>query len=215
MRTLLLTLTALVLAVPAGAQQRATADPDNKVEGGGKFPAGWSARVDRDQPADKVVFRSMAGGFHATMGPAAVFYNAKNARSGDYKVAARFVQTKAPAHPEAYGLVLGGKNLDKADQQYSYFLVRGNGQYFIATRKGAERTVVSNWTASDAITKQDEAGKAANVLGAEVKGNEVIFTVNGKEVARRPKSEILTDGVFGYRVNHNLDVHIDPVGSGT
>ena len=62
-----------------------------------------------------------------------------------------------------------------------------------------------------AVKAQDEAGKQTNVLGARVQGDDVIFTVNGTEVARRPKSEIEADGIFGFRVNHNLDVHIDQV----
>lgn len=211
MRKIFVAFAALLLAVPAAAQQRASADPDNAVKGGGVFPAGWSARVDRDQPAARVVFTTMGDGFHAIMGPAAVFYNPAWTKAGDYAVSTRFTQTKAPVHAEAYGIVLGGSDLAGAGQAYTYFLVRGTGQYFIATRKGAERTVLVNWTPNEAVQKQDAAGKQVNVLGARVAGDEVIFTVNGTEVARRPKSEVATDGIFGFRVNHNLDVHIDQV----
>lgn len=210
MRALLAALFTLALALPAHAQHAAH-DPDNKVSGAA-LPAGWQARVDRDQPADRVKFVTMGKGYHATMGPAAVFYNPAWSKSGNYQVAASFTQTKAPAHPEAYGIVIGGKNLSGADQAYTYFLVRGTGEYFIATRRGADRTVVVNWTAHPAILKQDpQTGRAANVLGAEVRGSEVVFSVNGVEVTRRPKSEILADGLFGFRVNHDLDVHIDQV----
>jgi hypothetical protein len=209
MRALLPALLSLALAAPAVAQGN---DPDNAVAGGGQFPSGWQARVDRDQPADEVVFRAMGTGYHATMGPAAVFYYEDWKEKGDYEVSASFTQTKAPAHPEAYGIIIGGEDLDEPDQEYSYFLVRGTGQYFIARRDGAERNVLVNWTDSDAVHKQDAStGKATNVLGARVVGDEVIFTVNGTEVARRPASEIDPDGIFGFRVNHNLDVHIDAV----
>lgn len=201
MRNLLLALAALAVAVPAAAQQPADAG----------LPDGWMARVDRDAPADQISFRTMGSGFHATMGPAAVFYNAQAARSGDYRVAARFVQTKSPAHPEAYGLVIGASDMSGAEQKYSYFLVRKDGQFFIATRDGAERTVVSAWSPHAAIQKEDANGRQINVLGAEVRGDEVVFTVNDTEVARHPKGEILTEGYWGYRVNHNLDVHIDPI----
>ena len=211
MNKLLLVLTALLVASPAAAQRPASADPDNKVQGSGTLPEGWMARVDRDAPLDQVSFRSMGNGYHATMGPAAVFYNAQAAKSGDYQVAARFVQTKSPAHPEAYGLVLGASDMSGAGQKYSYFLVRKDGQFFIATRNGADRNVLVNWTPNAAIQKEDANGRQINVLGAQVQGDEVVFTVNDTEVARRPKSEIMTDGFWGYRVNHNLDVHIDPI----
>lgn len=211
MRPLLLAVATLSLAVPAAAQQSGNSNDPDRVVQGGKLPAGWSARVDRDQPLDRVKFVPMGTGFHATMGPAAVFYNPEWKKSGDYRVSASLTQTKAPTHPEAYGIVLGGNGLEGADQAYSYFLVRGTGQYFIATRKGGTVTKVVDWTSHDAVKKQDEAGKQTNVLGAEVRGADVIFTVNGTEVARRPKGEVLTEGLFGFRINHNLDVHLDQI----
>lgn len=201
MRASILLVTALVgVAVPAASQVQV-----------GAFPEGWSARVDRDQPVEGVVFATMGDGFHVTTGPAAVLYNPAWTHSDDYGVAARFTQTRAPEHAEAYGIVIGGTDLDGEDQTYSYFLVRGTGEYFIATRTGAEREIVVPWTANDAVVAQDDSGRQTNALGARVHGDEVVFTVNGTEVARRPRSEIATDGVFGFRVNHRLDVHIDQV----
>ena len=214
MRALYAPFAILLLAAPLTAQAakgRGSADPDQKITSTGALPQGWRARVDRDQPADRVKFVAMGKGYHATMGPAATFFNPQWRKKGDYKVAASFTQTKAPAHPEAYGILIGGTKLRAADQAYTYFLVRGTGEYYVANRKGAEVTKLVNWTAHPAVKKQDASGKQTNVLGVEVKGNEVIFLVNGTEVTRRPKSELLTEGVFGYRINHNLDVHIEPV----
>ncbi len=196
---------------PAVAQQDEHAHSDSVMTGGGEFPEGWHARVDGDEPADGVVFVTMGEGFHATTGPAAVFYNTDWNLSGDYEFAARFTQTKAPAHPEAYGIVVGGTDLSGADQAYSYFLVRNTGEYFIANRTGDERTVVVNWTKHEAVKEQDENGRQINLLGARVEGDDVVFTSNGVEVDRRPRSEIHSDGLAGFRINHRLDVHIDPV----
>jgi hypothetical protein len=201
MRKSILILSALLVGAPAAAQQGSAAG----------FPEGWQARVDRDRPVENVAFTTMGDGFHVTTGPAAVLYNPSWTASGDYEVSARFTQTKAPRHPEAYGIVIGGEELQGEEQAYSYFLVRGTGEYFIARRQGAERSIVAPWTAHEAIVAQDESGRQTNVLGARVAGDQVIFTVNGTEVARRPRTEVQADGVFGLRVNHNLDVHIDQV----
>ena len=211
MRLLLASLTLALAATPLAAQQPRNSDPDVLVKPAGAMPAGWQARTDRNAPATGLSFVAAGRGFHAATGPAAVLYNPAQTRSGNYKVAYTFTQTKAPAHPEAYGLVIGGADLAGPNQAYSYFLVRGGGEYFLATRKGDQRTVIQNWVANPAIKKQDATtGAQTNVLGAEVRGNEVIFTVNNVEIARRPKNEILTDGLVGFRVNHNLDVHIEP-----
>jgi hypothetical protein len=48
-------------------------------------------------------------------------------------------------------------------------------------------------------------------LGAQVQGDEVIFTVNGTEVTRVEKSKLHTDGMYGFRIGHNLDVDVDQV----
>lgn len=204
MRSLVVAIATVALAVPVAAQEAEQA--------GAAYPDGWHVRIDRDQPAEGVNFVTMGEGFHVTTGPAAVLYNPESTHSGDYEVAARFTQTKAPEHPEAYGIVIGGSDLDGPDQTYSYFLVRGTGEYFIATRRGDEREVLVDWTEHDAVVPQDENGQQTNELGARVQGDEVVFLANGQEVARRPASEVATDGIHGYRVNHRLDVHVEPVG---
>jgi hypothetical protein len=41
-------------------------------------------------------------------------------------------ERSAPAdHREGYGLFVGGRNLQRPDQPYTYFLVRGTGDYLI------------------------------------------------------------------------------------
>ncbi len=209
MRIFIAMVAALAVATPALAQHQH--GPGHAAHRGGEFPAGWSARTDRDAPLDDVHFMTHGEGFHAITGPAAVFYNPEWSKSGEYRVAARLAQTKAPEHLESYGLVIGGRQLDSPEQSYTYFLVRQTGEYFIARRNVTERNVMVNWTAHPAIQEADESGRAANVLGIEVAGQEVIFRVNGTEVTRRPRSELETDGLFGFRINHHLDVMIDQV----
>lgn len=205
MRTLLLA--ALVLtAAPLAAQ-----DADRPAAGGGALPAGWHVTVDRpNASAADVRFFSIGEDFHVTTGPAAVLWNPANAATGDFRARVTFAQTRAPAHPEAYGLVLGGKNLDgapPAGPDYLYFLVRGDGKYMVRHRaSNGDLHDVVNWTEHAAIAKQDAAGKATNAVVAEGGAFGVRFLVNGQKVAELPG--VSTAGVVGLRVNHNLDVHV-------
>lgn len=203
-------LVAAVSVVPAIAQRGGDNDPDRVVAAGGKFPAGWSARPDRGTP-DQIVFTEAANAFHFTMGPAATFSNPAWTKSGDYKYSARVGQTKAPTHPVSYGLMIGGSNLAGDNPVYSYFLVRNQGDFFIANREGAQRPVIVDWTPNPVINKAAADGKQSNVISIQVQGAEVIFTVNGTEVTRLPKSKLHTDGLIGFRVGHNIDVQIDQV----
>ena len=216
MRTLSLAL-ALATAVPlaAGAQARKPdADPDKKAAGGGSFPAGWMGRVDRpNQKLEDVKFVSMGRGFHVTAGPHAIYWNPANTATGDYTVRATFSQTKASAHPEGYGLILGGRNLDQPTQDYLYFIVRQDGQYLIKHRAGNDVHTLQNWTAHPAVKAIDAAGKATNDLQVAVGRDSVKFLVNGTQVTALARPSYMnTDGIYGLRVNHNLDVHVDNFG---
>lgn len=199
---------ALVAAAPAFAQ--GNDDPDKAVEGGGTLPAGWSAKTDRNAPLTNVKFSKMGDGWHVTLGPAVVLYREADKASGNYHAVATFSQTKAVAHPEGYGIVIGGKDLQSGTPTYTYFLVRQDGQYIVKQFKGAEKpeNVTSGWTANDAVKKAGDDGKATNELAIGVSGGKASFTVNGKEVYSTDTSKISTDGIVGIRVNHNLDVHV-------
>jgi hypothetical protein len=194
-------------AIPCSAQE----DPDRAVSGNGKFPAGWNARPDRGS-ADQLVFTQAGTVFHFTMGSAGTFYRADWTKTGDYKFSARLTQLKAPSHPISYGLMMGGSDLSGPKQTYSYFLVRNQGEYFIANREGDARpSTVVGWTPNAAIVKQGADGKQTNTLGIQVQGDNVIFLVNGTEVTRLPKSKLHVDGLYGFRIGHNLDVDVDQV----
>jgi hypothetical protein len=209
MRTsLVLTIALAVSAAPLAAQG---GDPDHAAHGGA-LPAGWHTHLDRaDASAADVSFAAMGDGYHVTSGPAAIYWRAQDTfAGGEYHVQATFTQTRAPTHPEAYGIFLGGKDLDTAPD-YVYFLVRGDGKYMVKHRaaNGEVHTIV-DWTENAAIVKQDAAGKATNTVTAEVGDWGVRFLANGTKVAEflKPEVALNTAGAAGLRVNHNLDVHV-------
>ena len=208
-RRSLTTLSLLALAAAPLAAQGAN-DPTHKVAGGA-LPAGWMGRTDR--PTDKLTdakFVAMGSGFHATSGPAAIFWNPKTTVSGPFTASTTMTQTKAPMHPEAYGIFFMGKDLDSPTQNYAYFLVRGDGKYMVNHRAGAEIHKIVPWTDSPAVVKADANGKATNKLTVDAtKPDSLRLLVNGTQVAALPMSHLgKTDGLVGVRVNHNLDVHI-------
>lgn len=177
-------------------------------------PDGWTVRLDeKDKAASPSATRfvTMGSGFHVTSGPAALYYRAADQPTGAFTVSAGFGQRKAPAHPEAYGLFIGGRNLETPQQEYFYFLARGDGSYYVAHRAGPEVHTIVPWTKSDAVNAQNEAGVASNVLQFDVTADSVHMLANGRRVQSFAKSALhgfVTDGQAGLRVNHGLDVHI-------
>jgi len=212
----------LAIALTTTSLSAQKSDPDKLVSDGGVKVAGWTGRIDPRAAAQgrKITdtkFVSMAKGIHATAGPAAIYWNPANTAKGNYTVQATFNQTRASAHPEGYGLMIAGKNLDAPTQSYFYFLVRQDGK-FIINHRANDSTVhkIVDWTANPAVKAIDEAGKASNALSVVVGADKVSFRVNGTEVQALDRATLDgggdhsgTTGIAGIRVNHNLDVHID------
>jgi len=219
MRKTILTLALVATASPLMAQATQQAkdnDPTHKVAGG-ISAAGWQGRLDpqaerRGMKLDDAKFVAMGSGYHVTSGPAAIYWNPKDAAKGNFTVSASFTQTKAPMHPEAYGLFVGGQNLTDSSQSYLYFETRGDGKYLVNHRAGNEVHKIVDWTDTDATNKADADGKATNELAIRVSADSVDFLANGKLVKALSKAEMhnfVSDGQTGIRVNHNLDVHVD------
>ena len=208
---LTLSLLALALsAAPALAQQHA--DHDRAVQGGGTLPAGFLARADNARPLANLKFEAMAPGHHITTGPAVIIYRDADRADGAFHAVTKMHVFPSSGHAEAFGIFIGGQNLQADNQGYTYFLIRGDGQYTIKRRAGTNVSTLVDWTASDAITKAKADGSVPNELSVEVGRESVAFMVNGKTVSTLPAAQVDTRGVVGFRVNHNLNLHVEPLG---
>jgi hypothetical protein len=215
-----LTSAALVMFAAASLSAQA-ADPDHIVNNGGVTVPGWTGRLDPKPAAQgrkitEAKFYVAGTGLHVTSGPAAIYWNPANTVPANYTVHATFIQQSASAHPEGYGLMIGGIRLNAPDQNYLYFLVRQDGKFLINHRAN-DSTVhkIVDWTANPAVKAIDATGKASNTLEVVVMPTKLSFRVNGTEVHSLDRKEVDRDGprsgtsgVAGLRVNHNLDVHI-------
>src|SRR5437667_410885 len=180
-------------------------------------PKGWKMRVDRstaasdpDAPGD-IKFVTSGSGFHATNPQAAVYWNPANTASGTYTLKGTFTLMKPSSHANYYGLVFGGSGLEGPQQNYLYFVVAQNGTWLIKRRDGGATSNVAPKTPSDAVKKPDASGQSTNALEVRVGADKIDFAVNGVVVHTEPKSGATakTDGNYGIRVNHLLEVQVD------
>lgn len=214
MRGIILTL-AVLAAVPAaaqhnhGGQQPAAGHGDHAAGHATGIPEGWQARLDRPGSTAGIHFMQMDGQLHAVLGPAGIFYQPASTATGAFTAQGTFTLNKPSAHPEAFGLFLGGRNLQAENQDYLYFLVRQDGKFMVKHRAGAETHTLFDWTEHAAVQRPDAQGRATNTLAIDASAAGARFLVNGTEVANIPRVPMLnTDGIVGLRVNHNLDVVI-------
>jgi hypothetical protein len=183
-------------------------------------PKGWMVRADNSKSASdpdaagNIKFMSMGTGFHATNPQAAVYWNPANVAKGNYSLKGTFTLMKPSGHTNYYGLVFGGSELDKFGQTYLYFMVAQDGTWLIKKREGDAITRDVAKMANAAVKTPDSTGKAINALEVRVTGDKIEYLVNGTTVHTTPKTGLTatTDGIYGIRVNHQLEVHIDGFG---
>jgi hypothetical protein len=180
-------------------------------------PKGWLVRADRSTAASDpdaaggIKFVTMGTGFHATNPQAAVYWNPANTATGAYALKGTFTLMKPSGHTNYYGLVFGGSELAGPKQSYLYFLVAQDGTWLLKRRDGEVASDVVKSTPSAAVKKPDGSGKSTNALEVRVAADKIDCVVNGTVVHTMPRSgpAAKTDGIYGIRVNHLLEVHVD------
>jgi hypothetical protein len=201
MKRCLVMFLALVVVVPLSAQA----------------PKGWLVRADRStsaldpDAAGAIKFMAMGSGFHAINPQAAVYWNPANTVSGNYSLKGTFTLLRPSSHVNYYGLVFGGSNLEGPQQNYIYFVVAQDGSWLIKRRDGDASTRDVGRARNDAVKRPDASGKSTNALEVRVAPDKVDYLVNGAVVHTTTKSgpTAKTDGIYGIRVNHALEVQID------
>jgi hypothetical protein len=177
---------------------------------------GWKLRIDRSTSASdpdaagSVKFTALGAGFHAVNPQAATYWHPANRATGPYALKANFTLLEPSNHTNYYGLVFGGSGLDNSSQRYIYFMVAQDGTWLLKQRTGENTPTVARG-ASAAVKKPDASGKSTNALEVRVTADKIDFVVNGTTVHSAPKSGALAsvDGVYGFRVNHFLNVQVE------
>ncbi|MFI5209510.1 MAG: hypothetical protein ACHQ2E_03605 [Gemmatimonadales bacterium] len=206
----------LAVAAPVAAQQPAPAaggqhqhDPGMPVEGGGVFPAGWTVRTDEEGQASQIKFVTMSPGWHVTVGTAAIYYRATDQAKAPFTLTTKIhLFPGTGSHQEAFGLFIGGEDLAGPKEEYTYFLIRGDGTFKVKQRDGDKVSdVTPGWTANAAIVQAKADGPVVNVIVVAATADKVSFQVNGKEVWSGKVKD--TNGQVGLRINHNLNMHVE------
>ena len=212
----------LLLLTASGAlsAQSPVPGPDPEAAPGGNLstPSNWQVRLDypsnlmqigANEESD-VYFVNMVPGWHIRTKPAAIFWPNDSRIEGNYRLEAVFHLFDPEGRNEGYGLFFGGVNLNADDITYDYFLVRNSGEFLIKGRGGVATELLHDWSSSFEIRPFTDVTESSvtNRLGVVAGGSEVVFEINGVEVARLPRNQVNTEGGFGVRINHFVEVHL-------
>lgn len=185
-----------------------------------QVPKGWMLRVDRSTSAadpdapGHIKLVPMGSGLRATTPQAAVLWNPANTATGSYSLKGTFTLMKTTGYLEYYGLIFGGKDIEGAGQDYLYFVITDDGTWLVKRRTGATTAELSPKTPSPALKKPDASGMCTNTLEVRVMADKIDFIINGTVVHTLPKTgqAAKTDGIYGMRINHHLEVQVDGFG---
>jgi hypothetical protein len=199
-------------------------------------PAGWQVRADRStnatdpDGAGDIKFTTIPGGFRATNPTAAIYWNPANTAKGTFTLRGTFKLLEPSGHTNFYGLIVGGRALEGSEQSYLYFVVAQDGSFLIRKRAGdrmpdpnaparggrgrGPQAITEDVARSKhaAVRQPGADGTSANTLEIRVTGDTLNFVVNGTVVHTMPKGDVVTDGIYGIRVNHLLNVEITDFG---
>lgn len=222
MRLIHASLIALALAAPAVQAQE---DPDRKVAGGGISVPGWKGSVDAASAAKGMTvndskFVKEGEALHLTVGPATTYWNPANTASGTYTVKGTFRQPKASAsHPHPAGIFIGGKDVGTATQRLVYCVAYPDGSFLVRGFNGKAVFNPVKRQTSEAVRKAGESGDVTNDIAWVVRDGNAECQINGTTVATLAKADLTgpdklesTDGVWGVRVSHNMDVIVTNLG---
>ncbi|MDT8340371.1 MAG: hypothetical protein RQ751_02575 [Longimicrobiales bacterium] len=176
-------------------------------------PAGWLVRADApDADAAEVFFVDMPPGWHVTTGPAVLLWSPDSTATGEFRFETETFLFDPEGGQGEFGIMLGGRGLQEPDALCTYFLIREGGEFAVVPVRGRVAASPPEWTSHPAVARfadrPDGDVTVRNVLAVEVSQGDVRFLVNGREVARRPRTDLALDGAFGLRVGRGVNLHV-------
>ncbi|MDA0327710.1 MAG: hypothetical protein O2958_01665 [Gemmatimonadetes bacterium] len=187
--------------------------PEQSGETGVSARPSFAVRLDSESSAmEQFQLVEDDDGIRVQTGPAGIAYRSDDTvTSGPFHIEATFVQYGAPVgYREAYGMFVGGLDLEGPDLEYTYLLIRPTGDFLVKRRIGETTETLADWTphaAVRSVTADDD--EPENTLAVDVFDGDARFLVNGEVVFAFPAARVRPYGIAGIRVNHRLDVRID------
>ena len=189
------------------------AEPEQTGETGEAARPSFAVRLDSES-SDLEQFQLVEDddGIRVQTGPAGIAYRSDDTITrGDFHLEASFVQYDTPVgYREAYGIFVGGVDLEGPDLEYTYLLVRPTGDFIVKRRTGEVTETLVDWTPHEAVQSVTvEGDEPHNRLAVDVFEREARFLVNDVVVFSIPAARVRPYGIAGVRVNHRLDVRVD------
>ncbi len=178
-------------------------------------PASW--RWTTDRAAQMVTgeavhdsawhFVAMPPGWHITTGPGATLYEPTHRADGRFRVESELILFPGESQ-SGYGVFIGGRDLEGGSAEYLALLIRRDGQAAVELRRGGVTRLVQPWAPNTAVKPYPGRDVGTNVLGIAAVGDSLVFSANGERVFAMARGDLPVDGLFGFRIGGDVNLHI-------
>ena len=179
-------------------------------------PTGW--RLDLDGPAtahaaeegarerpDTYWFVEMRPGWHVTMGPGGRLFDPGFRGEDRYALEANVFLFPGTTG-EGYGLFFGGSG-EGAGAAWLAALFRRDGSAALLRHGPGVHEWLSPWTRYEAVRPQAGEEAMGNLFRVDVRRDSVHVFANGTQLYAVPRTGLVTDGAFGFRIGREVNVH--------
>lgn len=187
------TLAACILVTPTAARTQSLSQPD-----------GWEVRAER--------FVAMPPGFHITTSPSVLLYHPEARAEGEFEVATDGFAFRGDS-PNAYGLFVGGRDLADDEATWISFEIALDGSWIVRRRefRGQEQgfaVVDLAGPEPGPIAVPGDEQTARNAISIMAGSDRIEFRINQETVTTFPRGELDVDGVTGFRIGADLNLHL-------
>jgi hypothetical protein len=181
-------------------------------------PPGWGWTTDapaEPQPGGtgnvgttRFEFTPMAPGWHITMGPGGVLFPREARAEGRYALEGDMIYFP-DGHAEAeYGVVVGASGLEGSHASWTAFVVRADGRAAVMRHEHGRTRMLLDWSAAEGVAGRDSAGWAQHRVQVRAEPDSVRFLINDKRVGAWPRTALVMDGSYGFRIGRAANLHI-------
>jgi hypothetical protein len=196
-----LVLIALLGATTLAAPQEAVA------QGTLPRPVGWRILLDGGA-RDTVYYVQMPPGWHITTGPGALLFDPAYQASERFAVEAEMFLFPGTSE-SGYGIFVGGAGLNGPSASYLAYVARRDGHVRLEhVSPGGTPHALVDWMRAESIKpSQGMEDPVRNVLRMSVERDSIVLEANGSRVTAVPRADLSVEGVFGFRVGPDINLH--------
>jgi hypothetical protein len=177
----------------------------------GAISSGWTAVIDLSKAPKPERFVLTGDVLEVTQGDNATLWHPEHRALGSYSLSAEVTHLDSGLHPHGAGITFGGVDIEGKQQNYAYFMVRGDGYFLIKTRHGNDTADVVPWTKHEAIAPEDDDLVTHNRLTIEVTALITRFWINDQIVHSAPTADLPSGDRCGFRTIHDIHVRFGPL----